>query len=81
MHMGQGRIVIITGCPGTGKTTAASIAAKTSKNRYICIWMIFITILVKARSPHLPEINAPRYCPEMELMYSGKTDNLRYLFC
>ena len=30
MHMGQGRIVIITGCPGTGKTTAASIAAKTS---------------------------------------------------
>ncbi len=28
--MGQGRIVIITGCPGTGKTTAASIAAKTS---------------------------------------------------
>ena len=31
VRMSKGRIILITGSPGTGKTTAASIAAKESE--------------------------------------------------
>lgn len=37
--MNQGRIIVITGSPGTGKTTTASIVAKESdmdKSVHIC---------------------------------------------
>ncbi len=58
MHMGQGRIVIITGCPGTGKTTAASIAAKTSdleKSVHMHTDDFYHYLSKGALSPHLPE--------------------------
>ena len=32
--MNQGRIIVITGSPGTGKTTTASIVAKDKGIRY-----------------------------------------------
>lgn len=44
--MNQGRIIIITGAPGTGKTTTASVVAKNQiwKSLYICTQMTFIII-------------------------------------
>lgn len=41
--MNQGRIIVITGSPGTGKTTTASIVAKESDmdNQCICTPMTF----------------------------------------
>ena len=35
--MNQGRIIVITGSPGTGKTTTASIVAKESNMDNLCI--------------------------------------------
>ena len=45
--MDQGRIIVITGSPGTGKTTTASTVAKESdleKSVCICTQMTFIII-------------------------------------
>lgn len=44
--MDQGRIIVITGSPGTGKTTTASTVAKESdlENLCICTQMTFIII-------------------------------------
>ena len=35
--MNQGRIIVITGSPGTGKTTTASIVAKESNMDKSCL--------------------------------------------
>ena len=44
--MNQGRIIVITGAPGTGKTTTASVVAKESdlESLCICTQMTFIII-------------------------------------
>ncbi|MGF1948788.1 MULTISPECIES: AAA family ATPase [Enterococcus] len=46
--MNQGRIIVITGAPGTGKTTTASVVAKESdlekSSVCICTQMTFIII-------------------------------------
>ena len=44
--MNQGRIIVITGAPGTGKTTTASVVAKESdlEKSGICTQMTFIII-------------------------------------
>ncbi len=46
--MNQGRIIVITGAPGTGKTTTASVVAKESdlKSLYICTQMTFYHYLM-----------------------------------
>ena len=46
--MKQGRIVIITGSPGTGKTTTASIIAEKSdlKNNFL-IYLLFYSVKEK----------------------------------
>ena len=33
--MNQGRIIVITGAPGTGKTTTASAVAKEGNNKWL----------------------------------------------
>lgn len=52
--MKQGRIIIITGSSGTGKTTTAPIVSQKSdvENQYICTPMIFITISAKVPFYH-----------------------------
>ena len=44
--MNQGRIILITGAPGTGKTTTASVVAKESdlEKSVHCTQMTFIII-------------------------------------
>lgn len=56
--MKQGRIVIITGSPGTGKTTISSIIAKESsleKSVHIHTDDFYHYLCKGAVSPHLPE--------------------------
>ena len=58
--MNQGRIVIITGSPGTGKTTTASIAAKESdleKSVHMHTDDFYHYLSKGAIPPHLPESN------------------------
>ena len=58
--MNQGRIIVITGSPGTGKTTTASIVAKESE-RERSVHMhtddFFHYLSKGAIPPHLPESN------------------------
>lgn len=56
--MEQGRIVIITGAPGTGKTTAASRTAKESsltRSVYLHTDDFYHYLCKGAIAPHLPE--------------------------
>ncbi len=56
--MKQGRIIIITGSPGTGKTTIASVVAKESnmdKSVHMHTDDFFHYLSKGAISPHLPE--------------------------
>ena len=58
--MNQGRIIVITGSPGTGKTTPASIAAKEStmeKPMHTHTDDFFHYLSKGAIPPHLPESN------------------------
>lgn len=56
--MNQGRIIVITGSPGTGKTTTASIVAKESdmdKSVHMHTDDFFHYLSKGAIPPHLPE--------------------------
>ena len=58
--MNQGRIIVITGSPGTGKTTTASIVAKESdmgKSVHMLTDDFFHYLSKGAIPPHLPESN------------------------
>ena len=58
--MNQGRIIVITGSPGTGKTTSASIVAKESdmdKSVHMHTDDFFHYLSKGAIPPHLPESN------------------------
>ena len=58
--MNQGRIIVITGSPGTGKTTTASIVAKESdmdKSVHMHTDDFFHYLSKGAIPPHLPESN------------------------
>ena len=58
--MNQGRIIVITGSPGTGKTTTASIVAKDSdmdKSVHMHTDDFFHYLSKGAIPPHLPESN------------------------
>ena len=58
--MNQGRIIVVTGSPGTGKTTAASIVAKeSSKDKSVHMHTddFFHYLSKGVVSPHLPESN------------------------
>ena len=58
--MKQGRIVLITGAPGTGKTTTASIIAKESdmeKSVHMRTDDFYHYLSKGAIPPHLPESN------------------------
>ena len=58
--MNQGRIVIITGSPGTGKTTAAAVAAKESDMEKIGLHAhrrLYHYLSKGAIAPYLPESN------------------------
>ena len=58
--MNQGRIIVITGSPGTGKTTTASIVAKESdmdKSVHMHTDDFFHYLSNGAIPPHLPESN------------------------
>lgn len=58
--MQQGRIIVITGSPGTGKSTTASIIAKESnpeKSVHMHTNDFYHYISKGAISPHLPESN------------------------
>lgn len=59
--MNQGRIVIITGAPGTGKSTAAAIAARESameRSVHMHTDDFYHSLSKGAIPPHLPESNA-----------------------
>ena len=58
--MNQGRIIVITGSPGTGKTTTASIVAKESdmdKSEHKHTDDFFHYLSKGAIPPHLPDSN------------------------
>ena len=58
--MNQGRIIIITGAPGTGKTTTASAVAKESdleKSVHMHTDDFYHYLSKGAIPPHLPESN------------------------
>ena len=60
VKMNQGRIIVITGSPGTGKTTIASIVAKESnmdKSVHMHTDDFFHYLSKGAIPPHLPESN------------------------
>ena len=62
--MNQGRIIVITGSPGTGKTTTASIVAKESDmNRSVHMHTddFFHYLSKGAIPPHLPESNGQNW--------------------
>ena len=59
-NMNQGRIVIITGSPGTGKTTAAAVIAKESdleKSVHMHTDDFYHYLSKGAIPPYLPESN------------------------
>ena len=58
--MNQGRIIVITGAPGTGKTTTASAVAKESdleKSVHMHTDDFYHYLSKGAIPPHLPESN------------------------
>ena len=58
--MNQGRIIVITGAPGTGKTTTASAVAKESdleKSVHMHTDDFYHYLIKGAIPPHLPESN------------------------
>ncbi|MGN9107458.1 AAA family ATPase [Oliverpabstia intestinalis] len=58
--MSQGRIVVITGSPGTGKSTTASLVAKESdmdKSVHMRTDDFYHYLSKGAIPPHLPEAN------------------------
>ena len=58
--MSQGRIVVITGSPGTGKSTTASLVAKESdmdKSVHMRTDDLYHYLSKGALPPHLPESN------------------------
>ena len=58
--MNQGRIIVITGAPGTGKTTTASVVAKESdleKSVHMHTDDFYHYLSKGAIPPHLPESN------------------------
>ena len=58
--MSQGRIVVITGSPGTGKSTTASLVAKKSdmdKSVHMRTDDFYHYLSKGAIPPHLPEAN------------------------
>lgn len=60
IKMNQGRIIVITGAPGTGKTTTANIIAKESdmdKSVHMHTDDFFHYLSKGAIPPHLPESN------------------------
>ena len=64
--MNQGRIIVITGSPGTGKTTTASIVAKESdmdKSVHMHTDDFFHYLSKGAIPPHLPESNEQNLKP------------------
>ena len=61
--MNQGRIIVITGAPGTGKTTTASVVAKESdleKSVHMHTDDFYHYLSKGAIPPHLPEYDRPR---------------------
>lgn len=61
MRMEQGRILVITGAPGTGKTTISSIIAKESdmeKSVHMHTDDFYHYLSKNAIAPHLPQSNA-----------------------
>ena len=61
MRMEQGRILVITGAPGTGKTTLSSIIAKESdmeKSVHMHTDDFYHYLSKNAIAPHLPQSNA-----------------------
>ncbi len=59
--MEQGRILVITGAPGTGKTTISSIIAKESdmeKSVHMHTDDFYHYLSKNAIAPHLPQSNA-----------------------
>ena len=61
MRMEQGRILVITGAPGTGKTTISSIIAKESdkeKSVHMHTDDFYNYLSKNAIAPHLPQSNA-----------------------
>ena len=61
MRMEQGRILVITGAPGTGKTTISSIIAKESdmeKSVHMHTDDFYHYLSKNAIAPHLPRSNA-----------------------
>ena len=62
--MNQGRMVVITGSPGTGKTTTAAIVAKESdmcKSVHMHTDDFFHYLSKDAIPPHLPESNEQNF--------------------
>lgn len=62
--MNQGRIIVITGAPGTGKTTTASAVAKESdleKSVHMHTDDFYHYLSKGAIPPHLPESNEQNY--------------------
>ena len=60
IRMSQGRIVVITGSPGTGKSTTASLVAKESdmdKSVHMRTDDFYHYLSKGAIPPHLPESN------------------------
>ena len=60
IRMSQGRIVVITGSPGTGKSTTASLVAKESdmdKSVHMRTDDFYHYLCKGAIPPHLPESN------------------------
>ena len=61
MRMEQGRILVITGAPGTGKTTISSIISKESdmeKSVHMHTDDFYHYLSKNAIAPHLPQSNA-----------------------
>ena len=83
--MNQGRIIVITGAPGTGKTTTASIVAKESdmdKSVHMHTDDFYHYLSKGAIPPHLPESNEQNLVvieARLEFRGSFASDTQQYL--